>query len=217
MLGHLNLILGSEYRDNISPFRYTTRPTNTSVLYCIKAEPTYFINVIGTTKEDVLSDYVEISANGLVDISLSFSIEDYDELVITAQNYNGSQNKWLGTTQTRIDVSEINYNPFMGSNSSNWFAVDECMLYFPAYINGEVGTIGGCFMDANTFRVTECNKAKSSVSKMRIKVKGIRKTSVVQGGNFGGNGSSNSNCDCGILTTAQITKAVTDTKTEWDK
>lgn len=216
-------IQGSSYLSSIARVsaKYAdlraTRPTNTSVLYCIKAEPTYFVNVIGTTKEDVLSDYVEISANGLVDISLSFSIEDYDELVITAQNYNGSQNKWLGTTQTRIDVSEINYNPFMGSGASNWFAVDECMLYFPAYINGEVGTIGGCFMDANTFRMAECNKAKSLVSKMRMKVKGIRKTSVVQGGNFGGNGSSNPNCDCGILTTAQITKAVTDTETEWDK
>ena len=194
----------------------TTRPTNTSVLWCIKAEPTYFINVIGTTIEEELCDYAEISANGLVDIELSDSIENYDELLITSQGYGS--NTWFGTTQTKIEVSEIKYNPNLGSSSANWNAVQESFLYFISRIHNDNTSIGGAFVDNKTFRMTEIYFGEPTITKARMKIKGIKRTSAVQGGNFGGNGgSTNPSCDCGTLSLTDIANAITNTKTEFDK
>ena len=43
-----NIILNNARTWNNSPSFYTSRPTNTSVLYCIKYEPTYFMNTYNT-------------------------------------------------------------------------------------------------------------------------------------------------------------------------
>lgn len=39
---------GTTYTGNAGPYAIITRPTNTSVLYCIKYEPTYFMNTYNT-------------------------------------------------------------------------------------------------------------------------------------------------------------------------
>ena len=79
------------YRDSISPLYYTTRPTNTSVLWCIKAEPTYFINVINTTiKNELLDTPIDIALPTApelamtlnIDSMLKDSIENYDRIEI---------------------------------------------------------------------------------------------------------------------------------------
>lgn len=222
MLGHLNLILGSMYRDNISPFRYTTRPTNTSVLYCIKAEPTYFINVIGTTIEDELLDNqidVNLPTNADLtmmlnqDIQLNDKITNYDEIKVKIglDTGTGTSNRDIKT----IETNDISYTATIGNDA---YTMDMTVV---AGSGIHTANIIFSFKDDETFTAIRsgyyCTGTKSWTGLKLLSIKGIKTTSVVQGGNFGGSGSSNPNCDCGILTTAQITKAITDTETEWNK
>jgi len=57
-------------------FTHTSRPTNTAVLYCIKYEPTYFMNIHGLRTETVLFEGNYVSGT----CTLSESIENYDQL-----------------------------------------------------------------------------------------------------------------------------------------
>lgn len=63
---------------NIVYTHYTSRPTNTAVLYCIKYEPTYYMNVFGLREEVVLWEGTLITGNA----TLSDSIQNYDYLEI---------------------------------------------------------------------------------------------------------------------------------------
>lgn len=177
MLGHLNLILGSVYRDNISYFRYTTRPTNTSVLYCIKAEPTYFINVIGTTIEDELLDTPTLLAKGN-DITLQNSITDYDEIeLLWKHSHKTLGNMYLKTLKMKVKDIEINTGTEVGSGS---ILLEQFSPNNPNEINSGVLN----FKDNSTLYVIDL-KFDNTTSWNGIQlyaVRGYRTTSVVQGG-----------------------------------
>lgn len=74
-------------------YAYTTRPTNTAVLYCIKYEPTYFMSIQGLIEETTIfegnvgnSTNVEVSNS----IILGDSIANYDNIGITLLDINNS-------------------------------------------------------------------------------------------------------------------------------
>lgn len=220
----------------------TSRPTNTSVLYCIKAEPTYFINVIGTTTETelldspktfqlpTLSDLTKISlGNGnatvhgiklLTDtITLSDNIDNYDEIEITAYGLNETNNEKFNLTHYRIKVEDIIYSDSttfadgsMDINFNTIAATGQRMSQLRFNIKTDKKTIQ---LVQSTYYNGPGLESKIKVwNGILIKsIKGIKTTSVVQGGNFG---SGNSDCDCGKLTDAQIATAVNETKTKWD-
>ena len=226
---------------------FTSRPTNTSVLYCIKAEPTYFINVIGTTIETELLDSpktfqlpaladltkVDLGNNfkiihgikKLTDtIELTDTIDNYDELEITAFGLNDTNNEKFNPTYYKIKVNDIVYSDAQvfadGSMDINFNTVADIgqrMMQLRFNIKSDKKTIqlvqttyyAGPGLDT-LIRVWNGILIQS--------IKGIKTTSVVQGGNFGGNGgTSNPDCDCGKLSTTDISNAVTDSKMELDK
>lgn len=208
----------TSYRDNISPLYYTTRPTNTSVLYCIKAEPTYFINVIGTTIEtDLLdtSENISIPTNSDLitvlnqDVQLSDEITNFDKIKIKIGLDTGTGTSNRDTRE--IDVSDISYTSTIGD--------DAYTMSMTVVAGGGIHTanILFSFKDSQTLTIIRsgyyCTGTKSWQKVKLLSVKGIKTTSVVQGGNFG---SGNSDCDCGKLTDAQIATAVNETKTKWD-
>lgn len=63
--------------------KYTSRPTNTSVLYCIKYEPTFFMKIEGLIEETTLWEG-NIGTNTVTSVSNSISLSDsyknYDKL-----------------------------------------------------------------------------------------------------------------------------------------
>lgn len=74
-------------------YAYTTRPTNTAVLYCIKYEPTYFMSIQGLIEETTIFEgNVGNSANVEVSnsIILGDSIANYDNIGITLLDINNS-------------------------------------------------------------------------------------------------------------------------------
>lgn len=224
----------------------TTRPTNTSVLWCIKAEPTYFINVIGTTTETELldtpktfqlpelSDLTKISlGNGNVTvygiklltdtITLNENIDNYDEIEIIAYGLNETNNEKFNLTHYRIKVEDIIYSDSTtftdGSMDINFNTVSSTGQRM-SQLRFNIKT------DKKTIQLVQTTYYNGPGLESKIKVwngiliksiKGIKTTSVVQGGNFGGSGSSNPDCDCGTLTPAQIATAITDSETELDK
>ena len=76
---------------------YSSRPTNTSVLYCIKYEPTYFMQNTYIGNEEVVlyegNTKVECSTslvNPNIDVVLADAINNYDEIKIYYGTYSSS-------------------------------------------------------------------------------------------------------------------------------
>nr|WP_024835396.1 phage tail protein [Clostridium sp. 12(A)] len=63
--------------------KYTARPTNIAVLYCIKYEPTYFMSIQGLIEDTILWEGL-VGTNGTTQvsrsISLTTSVLEYDEI-----------------------------------------------------------------------------------------------------------------------------------------
>ena len=84
--GFLNEKLGTFASSPNNKVAYTARPTNTSVLYCIKYEPTYFMHLEGVeVTEDLLTDKsFDITTNGVTTIDKLFTlptpITEFDEI-----------------------------------------------------------------------------------------------------------------------------------------
>lgn len=154
----------------------TTRPTNTSVLYCIKAEPTYFINVIGTTIEDELLDTPTLLAKGN-DITLQNSITDYDEIeLLWKHSHKTLGNMYLKTLKMKVKDIEINTGTEVGSGS---ILLEQFSPNNPNEIN--LGVLN--FKDNSTLYVIDL-KFDNTTSWNGIQlyaVRGYRTTSVVQG------------------------------------
>lgn len=219
---------GRRYRDvgistsGTTSYVMTTRPTNTSVLWCIKAEPTYFINVIGTTTETELLDTpteadlpigsdLTLAINN--DITLNDKITNYDKIQVKVGLVDGTNTSNRKTSI--IEVDDISYSSAIGPNV---YTYD---ISVPAPTGLHVANLFYSFKDDETITLIRsgyyCTGTKSWQKVKLLSVKGIKTTSVVQGGNFGGNsGTSNPDCDCGKLTDAQIATAVNETKTKWD-
>lgn len=200
----------------------TSRPTNTSVLYCIKAEPTYFINVIGTTTEtELLDTQVEVdlpTGTDLAlminnDVTLNDKITNYDKIQVKIGLIDGTD-----TSNRKTSIIEVNDISYANAIGPDTYSYD---ITAPAPTGLHVANLFYSFKDDETITLIRsgyyCTGAKSWQKLKLLSVKGIKTTSVVQGGNFGGSGSSNMNCDCGTLTTAQIKTAITNSETELDK
>lgn len=74
-------------------YAYTTRPTNTAVLYCIKYEPTYFMSIQGLIEETTIFEgNVGNSTNveATNSITLGDSIANYDKIGITLLDINNN-------------------------------------------------------------------------------------------------------------------------------
>lgn len=69
---------------------YTSRPTNTAVLYCIKYEPTYFMNIQGLIEETPLWEgnvgNSSVTSEVINTITLNDSIENYDKIGFNMTN-----------------------------------------------------------------------------------------------------------------------------------
>lgn len=104
---------------NTHPYSYTSRPTNTSVLYCIKYEPTYFmkntIQYIGFD-ETVLWDgsiLINHAADGIgsnlnKNITLADNISNYSTIVFKYQLYSTSNSIAYNNYQKTIFTDMFN-------------------------------------------------------------------------------------------------------------
>ena len=185
----------------------TSRPTNTSVLYCIKAEPTYFINVIGTTTETELLDTPTLLDTG-TEITLLDLYSNYDKIKFIWKHNNKAKGD-IYTQSMELDVKDLEINNTgiadIGSLTLTAVAITTPNLFSACIFN---------FKDFDKLYVVQNSPAGNNWNGITLsRVVGIKTTSVVQGGNFG---SGNSDCDCGKLTDAQIATAVNETKTKWD-
>lgn len=127
--------------------KYTSRPTNTAVLYCIKYEPTYFMqNTYNGNEEVVLYEGItkvqcgNTTINYDIDITLIDSIENYDEIIIYYAIYNAS-----------VDISYFANRSFRVSDILDYNAVTETLTG----IWGSIHIIGvSClFKDAYTLNI----------------------------------------------------------------
>lgn len=90
---------------------YTSRPTNTSVLYCIKYEPTYFMkNTFAGFCETVLFDGDAYTANGVYELLDSISNYDYLFVEVSSNHANADftgSSSFMARTNNYIRVSDI--------------------------------------------------------------------------------------------------------------
>lgn len=195
-----------------NPGQYiTSRPTNTSVLYCIKAEPTYFINVIGTTTETELLDTPILLDTG-TEVTLSDLYSNYDKIKFIWKHNNKAKGD-IYAQSMELDVKDLEINNTgiadIGSLTLTAVAVTTPNLFSACIFN---------FKDFDKLYVVQNSPANNNWNGITLsRVVGIKTTSVVQGGNFGGSGSSNPDCDCGTLTDIQINSAIVATESEWNK
>lgn len=167
----------------------TTRPTNTSVLWCIKAEPTYFINVIGTTTETELLDTpteadlpigsdLTLAINN--DITLNDKITNYDKIQVKVGLVDGTNTSNRKTSI--IEVDDISYSSAIGPNVYSYG------ISVPAPTGLHVTNLFYSFKDDETITLIRsgyyCTGTKSWQKVKLLSVKGIKTTSVVQGGNY---------------------------------
>lgn len=167
----------------------TTRPTNTSVLWCIKAEPTYFINVIGTTTETELLDTpteadlpigsdLTLAINN--DITLNDKITNYDKIQVKVGLVDGTNTSNRKTSI--IEVDDISYSSAIGPNVYSYG------ISVPAPTGLHVANLFYSFKDDETITLIRsgyyCTGTKSWQKVKLLSVKGIKTTSVVQGGNY---------------------------------
>lgn len=96
---------------------FTAKPTNVAVLYCIKYEPTYFMNIQGLIEETVLwqgnigTDTITPVNNTL---DLSYPIIDYDKIVayyytFATNRYLQSQEIYSADIKKMIDEPSLKY------------------------------------------------------------------------------------------------------------
>ena len=156
------------------PSFITTRPTNTSVLYVIKYEPTYFVGSINGHEEvtDLLTNPIEFnlsSSNTFNSINQSINIKDisnFDKLEIITEICTGGP--WMYLKSKIIRKEDITYN------TTNSYANGTILL------NSVLGVVYAATLSVNIVNDTQiyiidsvCNTA--NWTKMRIKqIRGIK-------------------------------------------
>ena len=123
---------------------FTSRPTNTSVLYCIKYEPTYFMqytNQYAGFNDTVLFDG-DASATGSYTLADDITNYDYILVEISSGHSNTSfvpaSNTNAGKVTRLIKVSDIHIasRPNLGSDQfmeTQWFEAAKPWYYFLSY------------------------------------------------------------------------------------
>ncbi|WP_313069746.1 phage tail protein [Lacrimispora sp.] len=137
--------------------KYTSRPTNTAVLYCIKYEPTYFMSIQGLIEETVLFEG-NIGTDGTTAVSntinLLDSIDNYDKLGIYFYSiYNVSTKHY---DYKEIPKDEI--IPLIDSKPTNTYV--SCLFGYqtsPAYTNilPVTSTHSSLFINQNQSHITK--------------------------------------------------------------
>lgn len=177
---------------------YTSRPTNTSVLYCIKATPTYFMkNTYAGFDETVLFENDEVMT-ALTQYSLSDSIQKYNYLFVewSSQHTNttwtdGNINMCKTAQLIRVSDIKVGAEP---KNSESIVAscnYSEDWYYFSNYH----------FTSNNSFQLDEIY-ANGFINPRIRKIVGI-KTGTTSSENGG-------SCDCTTYTDSEIHNAVED-------
>lgn len=90
------------HSNNIS--RYTSRPRNTAVLFCIKYEPTYFMNLTGIRIQETLWEGNVSNASTLV---LSDNYDDYDEIIFVGVVNSGFPTGKATRTFYTSDITDV--------------------------------------------------------------------------------------------------------------
>ena len=123
---------------------FTSRPTNTSVLYCIKYEPTYFMkytNQYAGFHDTVLFDG---DASAVGSYTLADDITNYDYILVEISsghsntNFVPASNTNAGKATRLIKVSDIHIasRPNLGSDQfieTQWFEAAKPWYYFLSY------------------------------------------------------------------------------------
>jgi hypothetical protein len=95
----LNFVADSKGSQTGQIASYTSRPTNVSIFWCIKYEPTYYaVNQYGGFCQEVL---FEGSANTTGTYTLLNSIDNYDEIICYGQVYDPSKSQTVSTIITK--------------------------------------------------------------------------------------------------------------------
>lgn len=83
---------------------YTSRPRNTAVLFCIKYEPTYFMNLTGIRIQETLWEGNVSNASTLV---LSDNYDDYDEIIFVGVVNSGFPTGKATRTFYTSDITDV--------------------------------------------------------------------------------------------------------------
>ena len=203
---------------SVNPATFTTRPTNTSVLYVIKYEPTYFVGSINGKEEiDELLDtpyLVNTVGDSRVDLPLSKSIEDYDYLEI---EHCLPYDTWdLCNRTDRIKVSDITYNTSTINQAPNPIFKDSWTL-INVELNNFTTSLEIGFRNATTLYIYRhvFNKTISTTAFRGTKIKAVRGIKTIYAPDKaigGGTGTVEPE-----PTDAEIQTAITETITELNK
>lgn len=164
---------------------FTARPTNTSVLYCIKYEPTYFIGKIeGTTVVEDLGS-IELSGTDTTAgvhnftnkaFTLSKSIEGYDTLELETY-YTASGARRSNHTET-IRVKDIIYND--GTTNDG---LDDIYLVGVNFLRDTGEWVGfmNClhFKDGSTILLQRLGVKGLTCNSVHIDIRGVRNSSQI--------------------------------------
>ncbi len=168
---------------------FTARPTNTSVLYCIKYEPTYFIGQINGAKpvvEDIGS--IELTGEDITEhvdhqypagtkvITLSRPLSAFDE--VEFETYNISNGKKRMTVVQRHFVDDISMHP--GTDET----FDDCYVLNNVNISSSLTQAGYSVyvvvLDENTIQIQDFTTIGMMMDSVVIKIKGIRSDYSIQ-------------------------------------
>lgn len=89
---------------DVRGFYYTSRPRNTAVLFCIKYEPTYFMNLTGVRIQETLWEGNVSNASTLV---LSDNYDDYDEIIFVGVVNSGFPTGKTTRTFYTSDITDV--------------------------------------------------------------------------------------------------------------
>lgn len=184
---------GKDFESSVAGALFTSRPTNTSVLYCIKYEPTYCINVNGYIQKETILWDGSLMADCSYDveketvdytINLSDDIFNYEEIIIKYCGYITFNDTRTSPLITSIRPNDL-YN--FGSSNSTDFMLPVDMFY-------ATFCLWGYFSNEKTIKMhlkNVQNTSKSAMDTLEVyRVIGI-KTSYKNNENTGNNSSEN--------------------------
>ena len=138
------------------------RPTNTSVLYCIKYEPTYYMNVFGLREETVLFEG-EITKNGTYE--LTDSVDNYDSVILIEDTSESNLLK-----EVLINQGMYSTNLGMASgNSTKWY------IYGTINFNNNIATVERLGSGGYTYKLCKI---------IGIKYRNTTEGTVISGGQY---------------------------------
>lgn len=152
---------------NSAPY-YSSRPTNTSVLYCIKYEPTYFMQTTGAMMNStILYDQTIMAVGNYI---LKDDANNYDVIIVEHKAVSGATMSWVqyGSLYPDFDGTKLYHFNHGNSNVSN-------------YINFTVSD--------NVLAVTDYS------AEAITKIIGIKEIQATGSGDSSGNGSSSGGLD----------------------